>query len=77
MKVNNLETACCGFQLALGVILLLLVTSWIIAHLFKGTFGLLGLALAATVWYIIFGLARISWQDYKQSKEQNLENEKD
>ncbi len=77
MNVNNLETACCGFQLALGVILLLLVTSWIIAHLFKGSFGILGFALATAVWYIIFGLARISWQDYKQSKEQNLENEKD
>ena len=77
MKANNLETAFCGFQLALGVILLLLVTSWIIAHLFKGSFGILGFALAAAVWYIIFGLARISWQDYKQSKEQNLENEKD
>lgn len=75
MKVNNLETACCGFQLALGVILLLLVTSWIIAHLFKGSFGILGFALATTIWYIIFGLARISWQDYKQSKKQNLEKD--
>ena len=44
MKVNNLETACCGFQLALGALMLLLVTSWIIAHLFKGTFGILGFA---------------------------------
>lgn len=77
MNVNNLETACCGFQLVLGVLMLLLVTSWIIAHLFKGTFGILGLVLAATVWYIIFGLVRISWQDYKQSKEQNFENEKE
>lgn len=77
MKVNNLETACCGFQLALGALMLLLVTSWIIAHLFKGTFGILGFAIAAIVWYIIYGLVRISWQDYKQSKEQNLENEKD
>lgn len=77
MKVNNLEKVCCGFQLALGVTMLLLVTSWIIAHLFKGSFGILGFAIVATVWYIIFGLARISWQDYKQSKEQNLESEKD
>lgn len=77
MNVNNLETACCGFQLALGVLMLLLVTSWIIAHLFKGSFSILGFALAATVWYIFFGLTRISWQDYKQSKEQNLENKND
>lgn len=77
MNVNNLEKACCGIQLALGVLMLLLVTSWIIAHLFKGSFGILGFALAATFWYIIFGLTHISWQDYKQSKEQNLENEKD
>ncbi len=77
MKENNLETICCGFQLALGVTMLLLVTSWIIAHLLKGSFGIIGFAIAATFWYIIFGLTRISWQDYKQSKGQNLEHEKD
>ena len=47
-----------GYQVALGVIMLVLSTVWIGFHLFAGHFNLIGFAVAALVWYIVFYLTR-------------------
>lgn len=59
-----------GYQVALIAIMLVLITVWIIAHLFAGHFNFIGFIAAGAVWYIIFGLFCSSIRDYKATKNQ-------
>ncbi len=61
-----------GYQVALGVIALVLVTWWIGYHLIAGNFNLIGFAVAALVWYIVYYLTRLSIRDYKKTKKSNI-----
>lgn len=58
-----------GYQVAPGVIMLVLATVWIGFHLFAGHFNLIGFAVAAFVWYIVFYLTRLSILDYRKDKK--------
>lgn len=58
-----------GYQVALGVIMLVLSTVWIGLYLFAGHFNLIGFAVAALVWYIVFYLTRLSILDYRKDKK--------
>lgn len=60
-----------GFQVALGAIMLVLATWWISYHLIAGNFNLIGFAVAAFAWYIVYSLTRLSIRDYKQTKKSN------
>lgn len=61
-----------GYQVALGAIMLVLATVWIIVHLIAGHFNLPGFALAAFVWYIVYSLTMQSIRDYKKTKKSNI-----
>lgn len=61
-----------GFQVALGVIMLVLATWWIGYHLFAGHFNIPGFAVAAFVWYIVYSLTMLSIRDYKKTKHSNI-----
>lgn len=58
-----------GYQVALGVIMLVLAMFWIGFHLFAGHFNLIGFAVAAFVWYIAFYLTRLSILEYRKDKK--------
>lgn len=61
-----------GYQVALGAIMLVLATSWIGFHLFAGHFNILGFAVAAFAWYIVYSLTKLSIRDYKKTKHSNI-----
>lgn len=58
-----------GYQVALGVIMLVLATIWIGYHLFAGNFNLIGFAVAAFMWYIVYSLTCQSIRDYRKEKK--------
>lgn len=58
-----------GYQVALGVIMLVLATIWIGYHLFAGNFNLIGFAIAAVFWYIVYSLTCASIRDYRKDKK--------
>lgn len=57
-----------GSQVALGAIMLILVTVSIAAHAIAGHLGFIGWLVAALMWTIIYRLFRLSVQDYKKDK---------
>lgn len=60
-----------GYQIALGVIMLVLATYWIGYHLVAGHFNLIGFAVAAFMWGIVFYLTRLSVLNYRKDKKAN------
>lgn len=61
-----------GYQVALGVIMLVLATWWIGYHLISGHFNLPGFAIAAFAWYVVYSLTMQSIRDYKKTKKSNI-----
>lgn len=64
-----------GYQVALGAIMLILVTVGIAAHLIAGHLGFVGILVAALMWYIVYRLFMLSVSDYKKTKNSKPENE--
>lgn len=69
MKEKTFMLIMDGYQIVLGVIMLVLATYWIGYHLFAGYFNLISFALASLVWYIVFCLTRLSVFDYCKDKK--------
>jgi hypothetical protein len=63
------------YQVILGVIMFILLTWWIVYHLFAGNFNLIGFIIAAGVWISVFNLTKISVNDFKKTKESKPSNE--
>ncbi len=63
------------YQVILGVIMLILLTWWIVYHLFAGNFNLIGFIIAAVIWSSVFNLTKISVRDLKKTKESKPSNE--
>lgn len=61
-----------GYQVALGMLMLVLATWWIGYHLIAGNFNIPGFIIAAFMWGIVFYLTRLSIRDYKKTKKSNL-----
>lgn len=57
-----------GSQVALGAIMLLLMTVGIAAHAIKGHLGIIGWPVAVVMWTIVYRLFRMSVSDYKKDK---------
>lgn len=70
MKEKTMLLIMDGYQVALIGIMLVLITIWIVAHLFAGHFGIIGFIIAGAVWYLIYSLFRLSIRDYKETKNQ-------
>lgn len=77
MKAKSFCVIYDGCQLALSIFMLLLVTTWIAAHLYLGTMTFVGFCAASLFWGIMFYLARISWKDFKKTKETVFNDEED
>ncbi len=59
-----------GYQVALGAIILVLVSVVILAHLFAGHLGFKGCIIAAIMWYIVYHMSMTSVRDFKKTKKQ-------
>lgn len=64
-----------GYQVALGAIMLVLVTVGIIAHLCAGHLGFIGCIVTAVMWYIIYSLFMQSVRDFKETKNSTPQND--
>lgn len=64
-----------GYQVALGAIMLVLLTVGIIAHLCAGHLGVIGCVVAAIMWYIVYSMFMQSVRDYKETKKSTPKND--
>lgn len=55
-------------QLGMSIIMLLCTITWGIAHLIKGTIGLVGILVVLFFAFLMWILVRESWREYQQEK---------
>ena len=75
MKEKTLLLIMDGYQVALTALLLILITTSFLYHLFAGHLGFVGFMVAAILWYIMYRMFTMSVRDYKKMKKSNSSNE--
>lgn len=71
MKAKTLSILMDGYQVALTALLLILVSTSIVAHAVLGHLGIFGWLISAILLAVVGNLFKHSLSDYRQTKREN------